>query len=331
VRRRDFLAASGAAGLLLFFRTDPAPAQETERIAARPGYPSDFNAYLRIGPDGRVDCFVGKVELGQGAMTALALLLAEELDVALANVHMTMGDTDLCPWDMGTFGSLSIWQFGPVLRGAGAEARAVLLQMASERLQVPPAELVVEDGVVSKVGDPSRRVTYGALVEGRRIERHLQKVPVKPVKAFRQVGRDAARKDAREKVTGQALYAADLKVEGLLHARVLRPPAHGATLVSANTVAAERYPGARLIREGDLVALLHERPDGAAEALDLVKARWDRPVGGPDDTGIFDHLQRTAPKPASLAPKGDLAEGARAAVQVVEATYTNAYVAHAPI
>jgi len=108
-------------------------------------------------------------------MTSLAQLLAEELDVPLDSVEMVMGDTDLCPWDMGTFGSLSIRQFGPVLRAAAAEARAVLLQLGAEHLQIPPDRLQAKDGVISKVGDPAVCVTYGQLVQGKRIERHIER------------------------------------------------------------------------------------------------------------------------------------------------------------
>lgn len=331
MRRRDFLQGTGLSGLVLFFSADPASAQETERPAARPGYPADFNAYLRIAPDGRVTCLVGKVELGQGSMTALAMLLAEELDVDLPQVDMVMGDTDRCPWDMGTFGSLSIWQFGPVLRGAGAEARAVLVQMAAERLKVPVDQLTVDQGIVSKKGDASVRVGYGELVAGKKIERHLAKVEPKPVKAFRIVGRDAARKDAREKVTGQAVYAADVKLKGLLHARVLYPPVHGASLESVDTAAAEPMPGVRVLRDKDLIAVLHKNPDGAAEALAKVKSQWKLPASDLDHRNIFEHLPKHAPKPTTLGAKGDLAAGERAAAKVLEATYTNAYVAHAPI
>src|SRR5512137_476242 len=134
--RRDLLVAAGSSGLLVLFPSPLLP-QEPAQSPARQGYPTDFNAYLRIGEDGRTTCFVGKVELGQGSKTSLAQLVAEELDVAFDTIDMIMGDTALCPWDMGTFGSLSVRMFGPVLRGAGAEARAVLLQMAGERLQVP--------------------------------------------------------------------------------------------------------------------------------------------------------------------------------------------------
>src|SRR5512138_550185 len=134
MKRREFLITAGS-GLTVLFTFHPVvDGQEPAQLPGRQGYPTDLNAYLKIGPDGRVTCYVGKVELGQGSMTALPQLLAEELDVPLESVDIVMGDTDLCPWDMGTFGSLSIRTFGPVLRGAASEARAVLLQMASEHL-----------------------------------------------------------------------------------------------------------------------------------------------------------------------------------------------------
>ena len=329
--RRQFLALAGS-GLFVFFPTDPLEAfQEPERLPTRQGYPTDFNAYLRVGPDSRVTCFVGKVELGQGAMTSLAQLLAEELDVALDSVDMVMGDTDLCPWDMGTFGSLSIRQFGPVLRGAGAEARAVLLEMAAEQLQAPASRLQVKAGVVTDPSAPGKRVTYAQLVQGKRIERHLEKVPVKPVSAFRVVGQSPRRKDALEKVTGKARYAGDFAVPGMLHARVLRPPAHGATLRDLDTSAAEKVDGARVVRDGDLVAVLHERPDLADKALRLVKARFDPPQPSVDDKTIFDHLLKTAPQPRLVGESGSLAEGEKLAANIVEETYLNSYVAHAAL
>ena len=224
MKRRDFLKATGTTGLFILFRASALAAPQL--VPDRPaGYPMDFNAYLRIGADGRVGCFVGKVEMGQGNMTSLAMLAAEELDVPLERVDMLMGDTDLCPWDGGTGGSLSIWQFGPVLRGAAAEARAVLLQMAGEQLQVPADRLEVKAGVVSVKGDPARQVAYGELVQGRRIERHLADVKPKPVSAYTLVGKDAPRKDALEKVTGKARFTADYGAAR--HAPRLHRPAPG--------------------------------------------------------------------------------------------------------
>ena len=139
ISRRNFLALGS--GLFLFFMVEPQSLLRAQEGSHMPSYPSDFNAYLRIGEDGRVTGFTGKIEMGQGISTSLAQLLAEELDVSVDKVDMVMGDTDLCPWDMGTFGSLSVRYFGPALRAAGAEARMVLLQMSAERLQVPVERL----------------------------------------------------------------------------------------------------------------------------------------------------------------------------------------------
>jgi len=330
ISRRGFIELSGA-GLFVFFRATPIEAlQEPQQLPARLSYPTDFNAYLRIGAGGRVTCFVGKVELGQGAKTSLAQLLAEELDVSYDSVDMVMGDTDLCPWDIGTFGSLNIWQFGPVLRAAGAEARAVLLEMAAEKLQVQVGRLRVKDGVITDP-DSSRRITYAQLVEGRRIERHLKNVPLKPVSAFSIVGSSPRRKDALEKVTGRAVYAGDVALKGVLQARILRPPAHGATLKEVDTSAAEKVPGVRVVRDGDLVAVLHERRDVAEKALELIKAQFTPSRLTTDDRNIFDHLVKTGPPPRMVAQGGSLEEGEKLAAAAVDATYLNSYVAHAPI
>lgn len=329
--RRDFIGLAGP-GLYLLFQVEPLEAlQEPERLPARMAYPTDFNAYLRIGADGRVGCFVGKVELGQGAMTSLAQLLAEELNVTYDSVDMVMGDTDLCPWDMGTFGSLNIWQFGPVLRAAGAEARAVLLQMAAEQLQSPVDRLQVKAGVVTDPSALSKRITYAQLVQGKRIERHMKNVPVKPVSAFTISGQSPRRKDALDKVTGKGKYAGNVSIPGMLHARILRPPAHGATLKEVDTSAAEKVAGARVVRDGDLIAVLHERRDLADKALDLIKAQFVPPQPSTDDKTIFDHLVKTGPPLRMVGQSGNLAEGEKLAAIIVDATYLNSYVAHAPM
>jgi isoquinoline 1-oxidoreductase len=328
LNRRDFLRTG--AGLFVFLGGEALEAfQQTGRSAGRPGYPTDFNAYLRIGPDGRVSCFTGKVELGQGPMTALAQLLADELDVAFDSVDVVCGDTDLCPYDSGTVGSQCIRSFGPALRAAGAEARSVLLQLAAERLQAPVERLRVSGGMVTDPGE-NRRVSYAELVQGKRIERHIAGVPVKPPVAHTIIGRSFRRKDALDKVTGKAKYAGDIVLPGMLHARILRRPAHGATLKSVDTGPAEKA-GARVVREGDMVAVLHDHRELADRALSLLKPEFDPPSAGPDENTIFDHLLKTAPQPAVVAEGGTLAEGEKAAAAIIEHTYLNSYVAHAPI
>lgn len=331
VNRREFLKLTGSGLLVVFVVDHLALAQEPVRLPqGRQGYPSDLNAYLHIGSDGRVTCLVGKIEMGQGAMTSLPQLVAEELDVPLASVDIVMGDTDICPWDMGTFGSLSIRQFGPILRAAAAEARAVLLQLAAERLGAPVAELTIQGGTIVHSGDAARRVTYGQLTEGRRIERRLEGKPaLEAVKSFTIVGTSAPRRDAIEKVTGRARFAGDIAPPGALHARILRPPAHGVTLTGVDTSAAEAVPGVRVVRDGDLVAVLHAHRDEADRALSLVRAQFTAPSSTLDDTTIFDHLLKAAPPAETVRESGALPEGERLASEVFEQTYLNSYVAHA--
>ena len=330
VDRRDFVKLT-ATGLVVLFGLRPALAVQEQ--GRRQGYPEDLNAYLHIGKDGRVTCMVGKVELGQGPMTALAQLLADELDVPFASIDMVMGDTDLCPWDMGTFGSLSVRQFGPVLRQAAADARAALLQMAAEHLQAPVERLAVRDGIVRDTATPTRAVSYVQLTEGKRIERTLSaRPPLKPPKAFRVVGQSVGRRDGLGKVTGAAAYAGDIVPEGgALHARILRPPAHGAALTAVDVSAAERIPGVKVVRDGDLVAVLHPHRDEADRGLALVKAEWTRHDPPVDDTNIFDHFLEAAPPPQTAAEGGSLAEGEKLAGEEIEHTYYDSYVAHAPM
>jgi len=328
MKRREFFGVAGS-GLFVFFSANLA-AQEPARLPGRQAGPTDLNAYLKIGADGRVTCLAGKVELGQGVMTELAAALAEELDVALDTVDVVLGDTDLCPYDMGTFGSMCTPLLWPAVRRAGAEARAVLVQMASERLQVPAGQLQVHAGTVSESGKPSNAVTYGQLVAGKRIERHLENVPVKAT-GLKVIGTSPRRKDGPDKVTGGAQYAGDIQLPGMLHAAILRPPAHGAKLKSADTSAAEKLSGVRVVKDGGMIAVLHERPDIAVAALGKIKAEFENPPAGPDDKTIFDHIQKTAPQPRVVGQSGDLAEGQRLAGSVIEGTYLNSYVAHAPI
>jgi nicotinate dehydrogenase subunit B len=334
VGRREFVKLTATGLVVLFGLEQAAAAQEPARPAARQGYPTDFNAYLHVRTDGRVTCFVGKVELGQGTMTSLAQLLADELDVAYASVDMVMGDTDLGPWDGGTFGSLSVRQFGPVLRQAAATARGALLEMAAERLQVPVERLAVRDGVVQDTASPKgKTVTYAQLTEGKRIERTPATKPeVKTFSRLRVMGQSIPRRDALDKVTGKATYAGDIVPQGgALHARILRPPAHGATLASVDTSAAERLPGVRVVRDGDIIAVLHEHRDEADAALALVRAGWTRQDPPYDDDTIFEHFVKTAPPARTAAEGGRLEEGEKLAATMFEGTYYDSYFAHAPM
>ena len=329
--RREFFKRSGG-GILIFVALNDLLFGQEEAgrpRGGRPGLPSDLNAFLRIGEDGRVTCLTGKIEMGQGPITSLPQMLAEELETPLDTVDIIMGDTDLCPWDMGTFGSMTTRMFGPALRAAAAEAKVVLLELAADSLKVPQAQLVAKDGVIFDQQNQKNRVTYGQLAKGQKIERHLQAKPsLKDPTQFKIAGKPHIHRDAEVKVTGKAQYAADIRVPGMLYARILRPPAHGAKLKSVDTAPAKTIAGTQVVQDGDLVAVLHELPDVAETALRKIKAEFDVPEATVDDKNIFDHLLSVAPEPNILKQGGDLDAGKTSAAKKFDATYLNSYVAH---
>jgi nicotinate dehydrogenase subunit B len=332
MKRREFMKLAGGGVFVFFTVGDPGNWLEAQQRAGGRDYPADFNAYLRIAEDGKVTGFSGKCELGQGTQTALAQILAEELDVSLDTVDVIMGDTALCPWDMGTFGSRSIKYFGPALRQAAAEARGVLLELASENLRLPVAQLATEDGFVRQKGRPQNRVSYGALARGKMIERHLDPKPaVKSPAEYTIVGKPADRKDAVLKATGKAQYAGDFRPPGMLHARILRPPAHGAKLKTIDLSAAEKEEGARVVQDGDLIAVLHRSFDLADRALSRIKAEWEVPEGNVDEETIHEHLLKAAPAGEVIEENGSLEDGRKLAVAIFEGSYLGPYIAHAPL
>ncbi len=210
IDRRDFLKYFGGGSIFIVFSVSEFSVLKGAVLPQRQ-MPSDFNAYLRIGEDGHVSCLTGKIEMGQGIITSLAQILAEELDVQLENVDMVMGDTDLCPWDMGTFGSMTTRFFGPPLRAAAAEARAVLIELASEYLKLPISQLKVNEGVIFDIKNDKNQVTYVQLTKGKKIVKFLREKPtVKDPSEFKIIGKPILRQDAHVKVTGEAKFAGDI-------------------------------------------------------------------------------------------------------------------------
>jgi len=326
--RREFLKLLGGGIIISFSVGDLFALQERRRGS---GYPEDFNAYLRIGEDGRVSCFTGKIEMGQGIITSLAQMMAEELDVPLKTVDMVMGDTALCPWDAGTFGSRSTKYFGPPLRQAAAEARSVLLQLASEHLRARPENLATKDGAVFEKKNPEKKVSYAQLAKGNKIERHLEKKP--PIKHYSKhtiSGQPTDRLDSRQKVTGEAKFTGDIRLPGMLYARILRPPAHGAKLKSVDTSAAEKIKDIQIIRDNDMIAVLHKHYDVADKTLGLIKAQFEPSASQLDNTTIFNHLKKSASEGNVVTEAGNLDAGKGLASKTFDKAYFNHYVAHAP-
>ncbi len=274
VSRRRFLELFGG-GIFIAVAGCDLAAQETaapRRFGRQ--LPDDFNAFLRIGEDGRVTCFTGKIEMGQGVHTSLAQMLADELEVPLDVVDMVMGDTDLCPWDMGTFGSMTTRFFGPPLRAAAAEAREVLLELAAEKLEVPRDQLAVADGVVSVTGQPQRSVDLRRACQGA-----AHRAPARPRGGarggqglhHRRPFRDPPRR-RRQGHRPRAVSPATFAAKGMVCARLLRPPAHGAKLLEVDASGLEAVPGATVVRDGDLIAVVHATPDGAERGRQQLQA-----------------------------------------------------------
>ncbi|MCA9734738.1 xanthine dehydrogenase family protein molybdopterin-binding subunit [candidate division KSB1 bacterium] len=330
VNRRTFIKTLGGGILILI----AGPVKFVPELEARQRrmYPEDFNAYLRIAEDGRVTCFTGKIEMGQGIITSLAQEIAEELDVPLASIHMIMGDTEQCPWDMGTFGSMSTRFFGPALRAAGAKARAVLLELAAEKLNIAKNKLHVKDGFVFDTAQPENKVSYGQLAQGKAITRTLNEdAVVKSAQNYKIIGKPMNRLDAREKVTGKAKYAGDIQFPDMLYARILRPPSHESKRISVDTSPAEKMNGVQLLRDGDMIAVLHRHPDMAEKALDKIMVKWDTPDSSLNEKSIYDHLLKVAPEGKVIEETGDITRGCEASEEVFDTTFYNAYVAHAPM
>lgn len=321
--RREILKLAGA-GVVIFF--DLVPGAQ----AAWPNYPTDFHAYLAVGHDGRVTVFSGKIEMGQGVFTSQAQMVAEELGVDLASVDVILGDTDRCPWDMGTYGSLTTRMFGPFLRAAAAKARAVLVKLAARKLGIAADKLEVKNGVVCVVGDPTRCVTYAELSQEANVARWIDKAPsLRTPAEYTVMGQSAKRMDGVAKVTGAAQYAADIRLPGMLYARLLRAPAHGATLSRVDTSAAEKRPGVIVVRENDLIAVLHADPEMAGKALAAIDSDWRKLPSTLDENTIFDHLVAAAHDVEELQTKGNVGD-ARVA-EPFDAIYRKGYVAHSPI
>ncbi len=331
IKRRDFLTLLGG-GIAVYFGSGNASELLAMPLAQRRELPKDYNAFLRIDEDGTVFCHVGKIEMGQGPITSLPQQIADELDVALESVKMVMGDTLLCPWDAGTWGSLTTREFSHYLRAAGAEARAVLLQLASEKLEIPVEDLQVSKGIISARANPKKQVSYGELAKGKKIEKFLdEKPPVKDFTQFHYVGQSRLHADGILKVTGKAEYTGDLKLPGMVYAKVLRPPSHLSKLLSVDYSEAEKMEGIQVVRDDQLVAVLHEFPDKAEEALALIKADYSPDDLDVDHHSIFQYLLDAPSDGREVRSSGNMDEGEAISNEIIESEFHDGYVAHSPI
>jgi nicotinate dehydrogenase subunit B len=345
--RRSFLASSGALVVTLSASTLPGGRALAQAVGAGPYPDPDFlqlDTWIVIHPDNTATFFVGKTDGGQGTGTAFRQMMSDELDIAYEHTSLVMGSTDKTPDQGGSGGSDAIERDGWPMRRVAAEARRVLLDLGSQRLNVPVAELTVSDGTIAARADATKRVTYAELVGGKRFDVALTgrnvdattgAAPVKRVQDMKIVGQPIQRYDIPAKVDGSLTWAVDVKLPGMLHARNVRPPVAGAKLVSIDEASVANVPGVvRIVSRGNYVAVVCEREEQAIAAARQLKAEWTPPAEAPFPASdeLFDYIRAATPT-SSEAPeiKGDPDAAFTGAARVVEANYDVPFQGHTAI
>jgi len=253
--RRDFLKLFGG-GLLVCCAEVSGWSQESGRGFDAHDLPKEIGAWIHIGADGRVTVFTGKVEVGQNIRTSLAQQVAEELMVPFDAITMVMGDTDLTPWDMGTFGSLSTPTMGPRLRTMAAAARQTLVEMAAQRWKVVSASLTIADGKVTNSA-AKQSLTYGELTRGEKLVTTVPSdVHLAAAKDWKIAGTAVPKANGRDFVTGKHQYPSDISLPLMLYGKILRPQGFNASLESLDTAEAEKIQGVKIVHDGDFVGLV---------------------------------------------------------------------------
>ena len=296
---------------------------------------SSLDDWLAIAPDGDITVFSGKVELGTGVRTALCQVVADELDVTLDRIHVVMGDTARSPDEGMTVGSQTVATYWRAARLVAAEARQALLALAAAHLDAAPAELVVRDGVVSRrdaPDDPQRRVSYAELLGGKRFDAPVTgRAQAKRAADYRLIGASSGRLDLANKFYGAPSFVHDLRLPGMLHGRVVRPPSPGATLRALDDSGLAAIPGARAVWLGDFVGVVAEREEQAIRAATLLRLTWDESAALPAQETLHESLRDLATRDETAQERGDAAQALAGATRVISGRYLQPYQAHASL
>jgi nicotinate dehydrogenase subunit B len=334
--RREFFKFLGA-GIVVVSVLKPVVVAQESGGGRRRGesLPKEIDAWLHIGEEGKVTVYTGKVEMGQNIRTSLTQAVAEELHVPMDRIELVMGDTQLTPFDMGTFGSRTTPTMNLQLRKVAAAARDTLIGLAAKRWNVDAGHLLAEDG---KVRDPQTKksVEYAALTKGQQLAQTLPaEDPLIPATNWKVAGQSAGKVNGREFVTGKHRYPSDQKLPEMLHGKVLRPPAFGANLVSVDTSKAEQM-GATIVHDGKFVGAAAGSLDLAAAAVEAIHAEW-KSEPQPSSKELFDYLRKNRTEGTDPTGDGDRYETGKvdpalaSADHKLQQTYTVSYIAHVPL
>jgi isoquinoline 1-oxidoreductase len=335
--RRDFFKFLGA-GVVVVSVLKPAIIAQESGGGRRRGESlpqQQIDAWLHVGENDRVTAYTGKVEVGQNIRTSLSQAVAEELHVPIDRIEMVMGDTQLTPFDMGTFGSRTTPTMNPQLRKAAAATREILIGLAASQWKADRQQLVASDG---KIVDPKngRSLEYSALLKGQQITQSISAdQPLIPATDWKVAGQPALKIDGRDFVTGRHRYPSDQKLPNMLFGKVLRPPSFNATLVSADTKKAEQM-GATVVLDGNLVGVAAPSTQAAEAAIGAIHAEW-KSEPQISNKELFDFLRKDAAQGKDPSGDGDhyetgsVDQAMSSADHRLQQTYTVSYIAHVPL
>ena len=330
--RRGFFKLAGG-GVAVFLLLPKALAQESGRGGARfrEALPQNIGAWLHIGENGAVTVYTGKAEMGQNIRTSLTQAVAEELHVQVGAISLVMGDTDLTPFDMGTFGSRTTPTMNKHLRQVASVARDLLVGLAAKRWNVPPSLLVAEDGKVLQPNS-ARSASYADLAQGQTLAQAVvENDPLTPAAEWKVAGTSVPKVDGRAFVTGEHQYPSDIRRPGMMFGKVVRPSAFGATLDSLDVSKAKAMLGVTVVHDGDFVGVVAPSEFVAKRAAAAIRATW-KTSPQPSSAELFDYLKAHAEQGGrGEYEAGSMADGLAAAKHRLKATYTIAYIQHAPL
>jgi CO/xanthine dehydrogenase Mo-binding subunit len=327
--RRDFLKGAGCL-IVGFSASRPAAAQTSGPVG------DQVDSWLAIGADGRVTVYTGKCELGQGLGTAQMQLIAEELVVPIDRIDLIQCDTNRTPDQGVTSGSQSHpANFNQAnLAQAAATAREALLRMAATRLQVPAEELDLEDGVLRSRSDPGKRTSYGELIGGKTFHLSVDgRARRRPPSDWRVLGAPVPRVEIPDLVTGRFEFVHDVRVPGMLHGRVVRPPAVGAKLLGVNEDSVKDVAGlVKVVVKNDFVGVVAEKPWQAIQAAEKLSCEWSPGPGLVSQSDFYEHLRKQKPTSDRLVVDSKDVEATLArAARIVSATYRHPYQMHGSV
>jgi nicotinate dehydrogenase subunit B len=341
--RRNFLKTTGMLVVSAGPLASTAAAQAGKGMYPDPDY-KQLDSWIVIHQDNTATFYVGKTDCGQGTGTSFRQMMSDELDIAYDKTNLIMGSTDVTVDQGGSGGSDAIQTDGWPMRRVAAEARRVLLEMGSQRLGVPVAELAVSDGIISVKADPSRKIAYGDLIggkkfnvslTGRNVDATTGVAKVKTVQELKMVGQSPQRYDIPPKVAGSLKWAVDAKAPGMVHARNVKPPLAGAKLVSIDESSVRNLPGfVKVVSKGNYVAVVFEREEQAINAARQLKVNWEKPATAPfpSSEDLFKYMREAKPTSAGRPVVVGNAETALAsAAKVVEAEYDIPFQGHTAI